>query len=417
MDNDGKCDSHDTSSTHDMRGTKDRGWYTAFYRYAEYLRLLTQGALNHKSLYAYVGLNGRYVNNENPTMRKRSAGGLSRLLHSSRYADDFCQSLSVHPGVFREAAEGLACDLRQETALDQARLVDLLLSEGYSQLRAGLAAEISAGRLDVQITRLDGEIELFRTWAHEQLQYDAQECLHVVLWSFFYIMAFGHLEENFANSLVDACPTDILREPDDAERPQSMRACIMRAADDNPASIENMWAVGEEDTFLIGRYVNCDAVDTCSFVSRRHCLIFRSGDVWYVRDEGSRYGTAVHRGGSMVWESGKAAASDAASAGAGGVGAVAAGDAGTAGADAAGAAGTRAVDADVGAAGAGAVGAAATAAVAALPVSHVVSSTDFAPIPADGDCFPLKFGDCVVLAGCARYWFVSLQNVERLLVG
>ena len=50
---------------------KSLGWYTAFYRYAEFLRNITSGAINHKNLYAYVGLNGRYVNNPNPRLRKR----------------------------------------------------------------------------------------------------------------------------------------------------------------------------------------------------------------------------------------------------------------------------------------------------------------------------------------------------------
>ena len=357
---------------------KNQGWYTAFYRYAEYLRLLTNGALNHKTLYAYVGLNGRYVNNQNPEMRKRSASGLSRLLHSSRYASDFQESLRQNPALFQQAATRLAQDLLRETGIDQARLVADLLDVGYEQLRAGLIAEIPQGRIDISTMRLDGEIELLRAWAREQIAFDADACLHAVLCSFFYLMTFGHLEEQFANGLVDESPTDMLICDDDVSYSESSRACILRAVDDNPASIENMWAINQGGPFLIGRYVDCDAVETNGLVSRRHCSIFREHDVWYVRDEGSRYGTSVHRDGRTVWSSGNGAS-------AAGEGAAAEGDnAGVVGEGSGGA---------VGEGGTGAAGA-----------------------PTEAECFPLAFGDCLVLAGHVRYWFVSLQNVERLLI-
>ena len=374
---------------------KDQGWYTAFYRYAEYLRLLTNGALNHKTLYAYVGLNGRYVNNQNPELRKRSASGLSRLLHSSRYASDFQESLRQNPALFQQAATCLAQDLLRETKGDQARLVADLLETGYEQLRAGLIAEIPQGRIDISTTRLDGEIELLRAWAREQVTLDADACLHAVLCSFFYLMTFGRLEEQFANRLVDESPTDMLTCEDDVSYSESSRACILRAVDDNPASIENMWAINQGGPFLIGRYVDCDAVETNGLVSRRHCCVFREHDVWYVRDEGSRYGTAVHRDGRTVWSSGKGAAMA-------GEGAAAAGaDVAGGGTDAAGAGGGTG-ECVTGAVGAGGgIGECVTGAV---------------DTPTEMECFPLAFGDCLVLAGHVRYWFVSLQNVERLLI-
>ncbi len=321
---------------------KEKGWYTAFYRYAEYLRILTDGAVNHKSLYACVGLNGRYVNSENPTVRKRSAASLSRLLHSPRYAADFQESHKGCPQLFDQAAENLAAILLEAAGLDEEGLVGDLIDQGFPQLRAGLVAEISDGRIDVNSARLDSEMELLRIWASEQLAVDASACLRAVLCSFFHIMAYGHLEESFANTLVDSSPTDVLISEDTAPAAVSLRACIMRAVENSPASIENMWAIGDEGSFLIGRYVDCNAIETNALVSRRHCRIFRQGACWYVRDEGSRYGTAVHRNAQVVWES---------------------------------------------------------------------VATD-AP-----DCFPLAFGDDLVLAGQVHYWFVSLQNVERLLVG
>ena len=327
---------------------KNPGWYTAFYRYAEYLRLLTQGALNHKTLYAYIGLNARYVNNQNPLLRKRSAGGLSRLLHSSRYAADFQESLRKDPDIFQKAAGNLALDLLRTTEYDQAQLVAMLLKEGCDHVRAGLLAEIPLGRIDVSIARFDGDRELLRTWACEQVVCDADVCLQTVLCSLFYFMAFGHLEEHFANELVDASPTDILASESNSEVDVSLRACVLRAVDNSPASIENMWVIGAEESFLIGRYVDCDAVEVDGLISRKHCRIFRKQGIWYIYDEGSRYGTAVHRDGQVVWDS-----------------------------------------------------------------KAKTNSGKRSDMP---ECFPLTFGDCLVLAGRIHYWFVSLQNVERLLI-
>ena len=332
--------------------TKCQGWYTAFYRYAEYLRLLTSGALNHKSLYAYVGVNGKYVNSKNPAQRKRSASGLSRLLHSPRYAADFQESYRRNPDIFYEAAAFLSQDLQRETGLDQQILVKLLLDEGYAALRAGLVAEIPEGRIDLQIARLDAEVDLLRAWAYGQTQLDPAACLRAVLRSFFHIMAFGHLEENFANRLVDGSPTDVLASGQGENQAEFSRACVMRSVDGNPAAIENMWAIGQGGSFSIGRYVDCDAVETNGLVSRRHCCVFRADDTWYVRDEGSRFGTAVHRGAQIVWSS-----------------------------------------------------------------AQGVCEREDGEHPAPPDAFPLVFGDCIVLAGQVHYWFVSLKNVERLLVG
>ena len=354
--------------------TKSPGWYTAFYRYAEYVRALTHGALNHKHLYAYVGTSGRYVNSKNAALRKRTASGLSHLLHSPRYAADFRESLRNNPQIFQVAAANLAQDLLRETGLSQELLVSQLLRNGYAQVRAGLVAEIPEGRIEVSIARLDGEMELLRTWAREQLAAGGEAgaadasvagaateagaataetageagaaaettCLQAVLSSFFYILTFGHLEESFANSLVDGSPTDMLATSENEQAATNLRACVMRAVDNNPAAIENMWAISQGGPFFIGRYVDCDAVETNGLVSRRHCSIFRQGDTWYVRDEGSRYGTALHRGGQVLWNSKDANAPQQ---------------------------------------------------------------------------FSLAFGDCLVLAGRVHYWFVSLQNVERLLIG
>lgn len=70
----------------------ESSWDSAFYRFAEGIRSLSRGAINYKILYALVGTNGRYVNHSNALVRKRTAAAFSRLIHSSRYADDLRES-------------------------------------------------------------------------------------------------------------------------------------------------------------------------------------------------------------------------------------------------------------------------------------------------------------------------------------
>ena len=65
--------------------------------------------------------------------------------------------------------------------------------------------------------------------------------------------------------------------------------------------------------------------------------------------------------------------------------------------------------------GAGAIGAGASIAGEGS-TGAVGEGTSTAGMPGEAECFPLAFGDCLVLAGHVRYWFVSLQNVERLLI-
>lgn len=326
----------------ELDSSKEKGWYTAFYRFAEYLRLLTDGAINHKSLYALVGLNGRYINSENALIRKRNAATLSRLLHSSRYAADFRERHDADPQVFDVAARRLAQGLVVATDYSESDLVKRIVSQGMEQLRLGLLAEGADGRSEVNGPRLISEMTLLESWSADQVRLDPAACLRDVLKSCFSLLTYGHLEDDFAKMLVDASPTDVLADEEGDAAPVSLRACVMRAVESDPSSIENMWAIGDEGAFLIGRYVDCDAIETNGRVSRRHCRIFRQGDCWYVQDEDSRYGTAVRRNGQLVWESGT---------------------------------------------------------------------------PGGLERFPLAFGDCLVLAGEVHYWFVSLQNVERLLVG
>ena len=59
---------------------KSAGWYTAFYQFAQYVGGLSDGAVNHKQLYAMVGSLGSYVNNDDSGVRRRTAAMLSHLV-------------------------------------------------------------------------------------------------------------------------------------------------------------------------------------------------------------------------------------------------------------------------------------------------------------------------------------------------
>ena len=321
---------------------KEKGWYTAFYRYAEFLRVLTEGAVNHKLLYALVGSQGRYVNHANSEVRRRSAGNLSKLLHSPRYAQDMRDCLAQNPNVFWDAAGTLSVQLMEETGYSAAQMSKVLIQRAWPELREGLLAEISDGRMEVNLRRLDSETDLMTSWVLKNCAGpDPLLCLETVLVNFFHIMAFAHVEEGFANQLVDGSPTNLLVSKEELT-PQVSRACLLRAVADDPSAIENMWAIDNAGSFAIGRYMDCDAIETDGLVSRRHCRIVHDGDTWFLEDQGSTHGTLVRRDGQEAW-----------------------------------------------------------------------NSQDDQGVQR----FPLCFGDNIVLAGHIHYWFVSLQNSERFVVG
>ena len=56
------------------------------------------------------------------------------------------------------------------------------------------------------------------------------------------------------------------------------------------------WVVDAGRPFSIGRYADCDAIETDPFVSRLHCRIFHQDGAWYVEDSHSSHGTCVVRG-------------------------------------------------------------------------------------------------------------------------
>ena len=276
----------------------DGAWDSAFYRFAEGVRTLSGGAVNYKILYAMVGMNGRYVNHVNAIVRKRTAAAFSRLIHSSRYADDFREAYRADDTVFASAATELIARLRQNAHLDDRELMDallLLLREGIAR---GLSNERAAGRADVNLARLENETAALAAWCATS-RVAGRVPLEELAASLFHIVAFGHLDERFARTLLAATPDDVpsaAEVPVAAGSPRADAACLFRVGETRTAPLSGAWRIDAARPFAIGRYTDCDAIESDPYVSRVHCRIWQADGSWYVEDAGSAHGTRVVRG-------------------------------------------------------------------------------------------------------------------------
>ena len=274
---------------------RDAAWDSAFYRFAEGVRALTGGQVNYKILYAMVGTNGRYVNHVNAIVRKRTAAAFSRLIHSSRYALDFQEAYRADDAVFALAAAELVASLRETTGLDDAALTERLLEMLDEGVVPGLANERSAGRTEVNLARLDCEASSLAGWCRTSLA-EGRSPLEELTASIFHMVAFGHLDERFARMLLVPTPLDASAAAPRHPAPSADAACLIRVADDRTAPLGGAWVVDAGRPFSIGRYADCDAIETDPFVSRLHCRIFHQDGAWYVEDSHSSHGTCVLRG-------------------------------------------------------------------------------------------------------------------------
>ena len=69
-------------------------------------------------------------------------------------------------------------------------------------------------------------------------------------------------------------------------------ACLIKYVGD-ACVVADAWFLDGEHAFSIGRYSDCDVIETNQYASRLHCVIWRSGGRWFVKDEGSLHGTVV----------------------------------------------------------------------------------------------------------------------------
>lgn len=304
---------------------RNAAWYTAFYFLAEHVRQATDGAINYKQLYALVGSKGRYINHTNPTVRKRTAGTLSRIIHTKRYVEDMQNAYGEDSSVFNCAAENVcACirDRRSNSEFDVSRwIVDVC----WPDVRAGLVNEAGEWRRELDLFRLDYEMSMLfgSCRSGEDAVDDGCEALlasfdgksaakraESMLSALFHAIAFGCLETGVARALVDgrrldATPGERCLDASSTEGCSGVdgtRACLIRFANSRRAVLSGFWTVSKDEPFEIGRYSDCSAIELSGEVSRVHCRIKWERESWFIEDAGSRNGGKVYRSGTCVCE-------------------------------------------------------------------------------------------------------------------
>ena len=283
---------------------KGRGWHTAFYYLAEHVRLMTDGAVNHKALYALVGTDGRYFNHDNPLVRKRTAGALSRVVHSARYAQEMRTAYTRDAGIFRRAALEVCAQVGYARSYDDADTLRYICEKLWPDVRRGLENEKQEWRAELDLFRIDQEISaLFANGARtsELAMYDDASVASLTLAGIFHVVAFGHLDFLFARQLVDEVPTGVLSPEVEIEQ-GTPGACLVKFVDPERSAFVDMWTVPYDRPLRVGRYTDCDVVEGDPGLSRLHCYIYRKGGVWYFEDVGSSNGSRVVRNGEDVYD-------------------------------------------------------------------------------------------------------------------
>ena len=284
---------------------KGAGWHTAFYYLAEHVRLMTDGAINHKALYALVGTDGRYFNHNNPIVRKRTAGALSRVVHSARYSQEMRKAYTRDSTIFRRAALEVCTQVGYARSLDDDDTLEYLRERLWPDVRRGLANEKHEWRGDLDLFRIDQEISaLFMKGVleSETALYEGSSVASLTLAGVFHIVAFGHLDFLFARKLVDEVPTGVLS-PEVEIDPSEPGACLVKFVDPERSAFVGVWPVPSNRPLSIGRYTDCDVVEGDPGLSRLHCYIYRKGGVWYFEDAGSSNGSRIVRDGDDVFDS------------------------------------------------------------------------------------------------------------------
>lgn len=311
---------------------KSAAWSTAFFFLAEHLRDITDGALNHKKLYALVSSKGRFINHSNPTVRKRTAGTLSRIIHTRRYMQDMRDAYCDDVGTFDHAAGRVCAEIREAQHDDGFDLVNWLIEKCWPDVRRGLVSEAGEWRDELDLFRLDYEMSMLFDYCRKGAVGDAlngvfpaggtrsagysgeADVAAMLLSAMLYAIAFGHLDVGWSRAFIDGhqrggspfeeriegalLQDNLLRSAEGASMP--VRACLVRFTDSTRARLSGFWAISEEEVFAIGRYTDCQAIELSREVSRIHCRILYKDGAWLLEDAGSRNGCRVHRDGARL---------------------------------------------------------------------------------------------------------------------
>ena len=280
---------------------KPQGWLTAFYCFAEGISELTDGTVNHKALYAMLGTRGDYVNHENAAIRVSSAPALSKLIHSSRYAADFKKRFQEDPEVFSQAAKLSYEMIKKAVNIDDDELCAYLCGPLWTQFEIGLNNERLAGRSEVKVNRVGKEIKNLFSHAAISFNDNPRASIEHVLEGYFTVATFGHLDIDHAHNLVGETPL---------ERPDATRgltdsfesACLIKVYPDG--AVGGFCFLSSKKPSIIGRYTDCDVIESNTSVSRRHCRIsYGEDNKWHLEDFGSKFGTEVIRDGICIYNS------------------------------------------------------------------------------------------------------------------
>jgi len=364
----GEEEPEEPTSEFDVEG-KPREWHTAFYYLAEHLRTYSGGVVNHKALYAYVGTDGRYINHDNPLVRKRTAGALSRIIHTKRYAADMCGRYVQNSLVFDNAARAVCEILRTAGPHIDAEVAKYLMEACWPDVRHGLENEKSESRPDLNMLRIDQEMKALlnkvgalvtrASTNHDSGATKTQYSLvdisgspslgtsyssavasetgasggyatevalgassgymaitnelspaESLLSAIFHVIAFGNMDFTYARTLINENPTGALprigNEVSAQHAIDPRRACIIKFKDERRRTVENYWVVKAGSPFTIGRYTDCSLIESDQGISRIHGVVYRRGGVWFYEDMSSRNGSRiVDSSGKQQYESSK----------------------------------------------------------------------------------------------------------------
>ena len=272
---------------------KSLGWFTSLYYFMQHMNLLTKGHLVHKHIYAKVSGLGEYFNHESSDVRKKTAGELSRRVHSQRYVYEMQLQFQEDPNVFKSASSWLVGQLYLYTDLQGEEVVDYYYNSIFSDIVKGLANEVvDSGRvLDVQ--RVMYEIDVFLDYLkicsltlQEKLLKMTEACLSV--------MAIGRVAAGLVDDLIT--PTQLLCSKN-LNRTKSTvredRLFVIATENEDKDYVTSIYSLVAGKSYLFGRDPQCDILNTNLCISKRHCLIFRKENDWYIRDCGSSNGTSV----------------------------------------------------------------------------------------------------------------------------
>ncbi len=273
---------------------KGREWHTAFYYLAEHLKALTGGELNHKCLYALVGMEGRFVNSDKQAVRKAYAGKLSKLVHSKSYATEMQARYLESALTFDDAAREICNAIQKISHMTDSELSEYWAKICWPDVWYGLMNEKQEWRGTLDLVRIGYEASSIFGNAENESAAPSKRAITPIeqLSAMFWFISFGHLE------IPDGSPepkTVISSRPAPNDSKDATRACLVRYDDRACLCVKDIYVLPMERPFTIGRLTDNDAIEEMPSVGREHGCVFRLGKTWYYEDRKSLNGSAIIR--------------------------------------------------------------------------------------------------------------------------